>query len=240
MAKLEKKLISAEVCLFQICYPNERNQQFPWKLSVRYQLGYGLRIIRPWSTSRCQRHTTCQTNSCVDWSTKKMKLYIHRGWVTSTPKPNIVVISTRPTQRPFTPRAVFYKHRKAMSSEILLVYAPIDSASLMQRPKNRIFTLLGLPTIDADPDRGDLFIEPKFETKIRSLYLQVAKKIMKQAQTLDVLSAVQHKSISRYRPTWVPRWISCSYTLAPLGSTAKSYVASKGFPDPFIEWTRAR
>ncbi|KAF2815584.1 uncharacterized protein BDZ99DRAFT_118757 [Mytilinidion resinicola] len=105
-----------------------------------------------------------------------------------------------------------------------------------EKPKDRIYALLGFHTVDIDATDKDCFLQPNTKCRTLSVYRKVARHALKRTQTLDVLSAVQHQSSVR-RPTWVPRWnISTGYTLAPLGSKVQKFTASECLPAHSIKW----
>lgn len=103
-------------------------------------------------------------------------------------------------------------------------------------PKDHVYGLLGFRVLGIEPDKGDLFLEPDARRSTWSVYRRVARKALRQMQSLDVLSAVQHKS-KIHRPTWVPRWNTWSvHSLTPLGIAAERYAASRHLPAPSIRW----
>jgi hypothetical protein len=103
-------------------------------------------------------------------------------------------------------------------------------------PRDRVFGLLGIPTTDADPENGHLFVKPNYFMSS----LEVYKEVMEQALKHDLLtgentnislllSAIQHHShkveeaqVDQFLrcpdsalmgedgwPSWIPRWGKC-------------------------------
>jgi hypothetical protein len=98
-------------------------------------------------------------------------------------------------------------------------------------PKDRIFAVLGLPTIDTAPDKGLLFLEPDYTLSVFQLYLKVARRMIEQERSLGLLSAVQHgSSIEEGFPTWVARWDRFSINILA-GIDGKSHAVAAGLPE---------
>jgi hypothetical protein len=84
-------------------------------------------------------------------------------------------------------------------------------------PRDRIFGLLGIPTIDSDPDNGEFFMEPDYSLSALEVHRNLAYKVLKLANSLSLLSSVQHgDDIDKSWPTWIPQWEKVyTSTLAP-------------------------
>lgn len=104
--------------------------------------------------------------------------------------------------------------------------------------KDRIYALSGFTTVDICA--ADFHFEVGFKKRLRLVYQEFARKILRRMQTLDILSAVQHDPgiFNVQKLTWVPKWNICTVdTLAPLGSKYQKYSACQGLTSPLIEWT---
>ncbi|KAL1649577.1 hypothetical protein SLS58_001634 [Diplodia intermedia] len=72
---------------------------------------------------------------------------------------------------------------------------------------DRIFALLGIPTTDADPDKGDFYMQTTYEKPHEAVYEDFARKVIDNSQALALLSAVQHgPHLSETTKSWVPQW----------------------------------
>ncbi|EKG21901.1 Heterokaryon incompatibility [Macrophomina phaseolina MS6] len=98
--------------------------------------------------------------------------------------------------------------------------------------RDRVFALLGLPTIDANPDEGILFVDPDYTKSTEEVYAILAKKMVVSSQGLRTLSAVQHGlEVQENLPSWVPQWDRLfTYTLAQAGKSLKNHAASATLP----------
>ncbi|KAF2144178.1 uncharacterized protein K452DRAFT_154350 [Aplosporella prunicola CBS 121167] len=99
--------------------------------------------------------------------------------------------------------------------------------------RDRIYSLLGLPTTDANPDEGDLFVEPDYTITTSELYELFARKVLETSQTLRILSAVQHgPEVEQTMPSWIPQWDRLfTHALAPAEYILlKNHSASIGLP----------
>ena len=82
---------------------------------------------------------------------------------------------------------------------------------LASDPRDRIFSLLGIPTRDIDTATS-LFMQPDYERSLVSIYVEAAIKILRQDRHLRLLSGVQHgETIDSEYPSWVPRWDESPY-----------------------------
>jgi len=74
-------------------------------------------------------------------------------------------------------------------------------------PRDRIFGLLGLRTRDSDPDSGELFIKPNYESSVSEVYENVVAKLLVDQKKIQVLSFVQHDSvIPSDKKSWTIDW----------------------------------
>ena len=74
-------------------------------------------------------------------------------------------------------------------------------------PRDHVFALLGMTTEDANPDAGELFLEPDYDLSLADLDLKLAHAILKTSTGLTLLSHVRHGAdIDQDYPTWVPKW----------------------------------
>lgn len=107
-------------------------------------------------------------------------------------------------------------------------------------PKDRIFAVLGLPTVESAPDKGLLFLEPDYTLSVFQLYLKVARRVIERERNLGLLSAVQHgPSIGEGLPTWVPRWDRFSINILA-AVDGRSHAAAAGLPEHNVEFTPKR
>ncbi|KAH6664533.1 heterokaryon incompatibility protein-domain-containing protein [Halenospora varia] len=86
-------------------------------------------------------------------------------------------------------------------------------------PRDRVYSILGLLTVDNSPRSGASFIEPDYTISVDELYGKVVMKIIHISGNLNVLSGVQNQQywIDGDNPfvSWVPRWDTAfSSTLA--------------------------
>lgn len=92
---------------------------------------------------------------------------------------------------------------------------------------DRIFALLGIPTVDVDRDNGALFMDPNYEISKEDLYLDFAKTSIESSKSLDVLSAVYHGRHIMQKETWVPQWdVAKPSSIIPAVLGAKQFSAS--------------
>lgn len=102
--------------------------------------------------------------------------------------------------------------------ELLCQTRPFQSTD----PRDKVFSLIGIPTADADPDSDQFFIEPDYSKTTEEVYIDVAKRISaRSCASLSVLGAVQHEDVHRggklTLPTWVPDWtVFLSRSLVPV------------------------
>ncbi|KAF2491003.1 HET-domain-containing protein [Lophium mytilinum] len=81
-------------------------------------------------------------------------------------------------------------------------------------PRDKIYGLLGFPTKHTNLEKGDVFLEPDYTQTVHEIYTEVAKKVLNQDNTLDLLSFVTHEYTSidaegklKFEfPSWVPDW----------------------------------
>lgn len=82
--------------------------------------------------------------------------------------------------------------------------------------RDKVFSLLGLPADEADPETG-LVIKPHYEKPTSQVYMEVARTIMEKNKNLNVLSYVLHGETNLGQtlknmlwrdkiPSWVPDW----------------------------------
>jgi hypothetical protein len=104
--------------------------------------------------------------------------------------------------------------------------------------RDKVFALIGIPTIEANPDCGECFFEPDYTQKDEDIYLEVARRFLNNpAPGLDMLGGVQPRpdsgnDVAIRLPSWVPDWTQlCHRSLGPLvidGEERSS--ASKNLP----------
>jgi hypothetical protein len=74
-------------------------------------------------------------------------------------------------------------------------------------PRDRIFGLLGLPTTDADPENGYLFVQPDYSLGLDELNKKLAWNMIHRDKTLQLLSSVQRiHRMNETIPSWIPQW----------------------------------
>lgn len=107
--------------------------------------------------------------------------------------------------------------------ELLSLTRPFESTD----PRDKVFALTGIPTVEADPDIGQCFFEPDYSKTTSQVFVEVAKRIMAQTPgSLHLLGAIQsdrsllHQSWDNPQntlPTWVPDWgVFSSRSLVPV------------------------
>lgn len=76
--------------------------------------------------------------------------------------------------------------------------------------RDKVFALVGIPTVDADPEGSQCFVEPDYSKTAAEIFLDVAKRILAGTPaSLHLLGAVQHQTYGKPAvslPTWVPDW----------------------------------
>lgn len=106
--------------------------------------------------------------------------------------------------------------------ELLCQTRPFQSTD----PRDKVFSLIGIPTVDADPDRDQCFFEPDYSKTTEEIFVEVAKRIsVRTPASLGLLGAVQrdHYWRSTSLPTWVPDWtVFRSRSLVPMDGPEKT------------------
>jgi hypothetical protein len=106
-------------------------------------------------------------------------------------------------------------------------------------PRDKIFGLLGFPTKYTDLEAGNVFLEPDYTQTVHEIYTAVAKKILDQDKSLDLLSFVthEHSSINPEGelkfdyPSWVPDWAQKIVVFPFMGfGSGNSFHASTSIP----------
>lgn len=112
--------------------------------------------------------------------------------------------------------------------ELLCLTRPFESTD----PRDKVFALTGIPTVEADPTVGQCFFEPDYSKTTLQVFVEVAKRIMAQTPGhLHLLGGVQHDRGSldypwdkpkSGLPTWVPNWeVFSSRSLVPATSPSE-------------------
>ena len=74
--------------------------------------------------------------------------------------------------------------------------------------KDKVYALLSHPS--ARTGAGQAILEPKYNDPLAKLYTDLTTKLLRSTRSLQVLSAVQHRSVETLEqadiPSWVPRW----------------------------------
>jgi len=74
-------------------------------------------------------------------------------------------------------------------------------------PKDRIYGLLGLKTIEHDPADGRLLVDPDYSITPMECYRRVASKLLLEWHDFRVLSWAGHRfGLTEDWPSWVPDW----------------------------------
>jgi Heterokaryon incompatibility protein (HET) len=88
--------------------------------------------------------------------------------------------------------------------------------------RDRVYGLLGIRTIDANPDKGEFFIQPNYEKSAQQIYIELAAKAITSEGNLSLLSSIQHTESpsadlnSIDLASWAPNWDkSVTHTLTP-------------------------
>jgi hypothetical protein len=72
-------------------------------------------------------------------------------------------------------------------------------------PKDRIYGLLGLRTLECDPSDGQTFIDPDYTITTMECYRNVARKLLVERKNMRILSWFhQRPDMDVHWPTWVP------------------------------------
>ncbi|KNG44767.1 ob-fold nucleic acid binding domain [Stemphylium lycopersici] len=83
-------------------------------------------------------------------------------------------------------------------------------------PKDRIYGLLGLSTLECDPGSGLTFETPDYSISTRECYRRIAAKILLELKDPRVLCTVRHDASLRENwPSWVPDWSRMDSTCFP-------------------------
>ncbi|KAF1809920.1 HET-domain-containing protein [Eremomyces bilateralis CBS 781.70] len=98
--------------------------------------------------------------------------------------------------------------------------------------RDRVYGLLGLPSTDGDPEKGEIFVQPDYTMSRLEVYSTVAAKILRRTDNLFLLSAVQHgPEIATELPSWIPQWDRVfTHTLIPADHSGKMHCASGDVP----------
>ncbi|POS71429.1 hypothetical protein DHEL01_v210177 [Diaporthe helianthi] len=100
--------------------------------------------------------------------------------------------------------------------ELLCQTRPFESTD----PRDKVFSLIGIPTADADPDRNECFYEPDYSKTTEEVFVEVARRILARTPAgLRLLGAVEDDHCHRpfTLPTWVPNWtVFYSRSLVPI------------------------
>lgn len=89
------------------------------------------------------------------------------------------------------------------------LYSLIHSTShfVFSEPKDRIYGLLGLRTLECDPVNGQSLVDPDYSVTTTECYRRVAGKLLSEWHDLRVLSWVYHSSVFASNwPSWVPNF----------------------------------
>lgn len=105
-------------------------------------------------------------------------------------------------------------------------------------PRDKIYAMLGLPNLDSDPDRGDLFLEPDYSRSKQQVYTAFARKVISKEQSFRLFNTVQHDvKAGISMPSWVPQWEPpCAETLVPFGILVNHMPPLALFEDPLRPW----
>lgn len=83
-------------------------------------------------------------------------------------------------------------------------------------PRDRIYGLLGLSTLECDPGSGHTFVTPDYSISSRECYRQIAAKILVELKDSRVLCTVRNGVCLRENwPSWVPDWSRMDSTHFP-------------------------
>jgi hypothetical protein len=97
-------------------------------------------------------------------------------------------------------------HNRGLSTTFLhLIY--LISQFTFSEPRDRIYGLLGLKTIECDPADGQSFVDPDYSITTMECYRRVVGKLLSEWHDLRVLSMVCHGSeVDEDWPSWVPKF----------------------------------
>lgn len=96
-------------------------------------------------------------------------------------------------------------------------------------PRDRIFALLGLSS-----DSGALGVSADYSRECKTVYLEVAEKLLSQSRTLDIMYAVIGQKRVKGMPSWVPDWSTskpATFGLRPLRRFSASGPLSPSSPE---------
>jgi hypothetical protein len=113
-------------------------------------------------------------------------------------------------------------------------------------PRDRVYGLLGMTTVDNNPGTNSLFIDPDYTITEAELWLKVAWKMIRDTGNLSILSSVQytahhyesehaHRNSDIHRSgevtsSWVPQWDHVFRTTLAAWDLDERFEAAKGFP----------
>ncbi len=74
-------------------------------------------------------------------------------------------------------------------------------------PRDRVYGLLGMQTLECDPANGQPFVNPDYSISILDCYRVVTEKMLVELKDLRVLSNIHHgPELKDDWPSWVPVW----------------------------------
>ncbi|KAI0195511.1 heterokaryon incompatibility protein-domain-containing protein [Astrocystis sublimbata] len=98
-----------------------------------------------------------------------------------------------------------------------------------------IYALLGLPTTDADVGKGEVFVRPDYASDYCDVYRECAMKVIRQTQSLRLLSHVQLNEDDMQEPrqnlpSWVPRLHNYTHPMLLPSESLSSFNAAAFLP----------
>ncbi|KAI0541869.1 heterokaryon incompatibility protein-domain-containing protein [Xylaria digitata] len=133
------------------------------------------------------------------------------------------------------------KHNKLVSFlELLALSWKFKSSDR----RDKVYSLLGVPTTNCDPGLGDVFVKSDYTKSEAEVYRQCALKIIRKTQSLRLLLYIQMTNPSNYEdqgwenlPSWVPRWHRYIHPMMAPSEQVSSFNACAALPSsvPRIE-----
>lgn len=103
--------------------------------------------------------------------------------------------------------------------------------------RDKVFALLGIPTTDADVERGALFLMPNYAQSLDEVYSICARRIIETSENFGIFSHVQHGDSAHLEEhqSWVPYWNSnFSRPIALVSRPSEGFAAAGSYSSRHI------
>jgi hypothetical protein len=118
------------------------------------------------------------------------------------------------------------RHRRQTFANLLRAAVHFDVTD----PRDRVYGMLGIPTIERDPQSSDLFLQPNYELSTSDLWQTVTKKLLTEQRDLRILSLIMYDDYNLVTlPSWVPTFDDTSRSMLTDGD-----IRPDGGMEPFI------